>query len=270
MADLIAKISKEYKNVLSQDSNIINDLDLDAIDQVDYTTSHKLEEEEWFRISNFSTKDYFIDECSNDHSTASLTQISNNEYEEVEIIGILQNNQKHFQRITPSLYVNRKTILDYSGDPKIVEHRKQIEIRKESDAVYLTDSDTLLFKSIGKLKPIFPGIEVLQRKATQPEVNEFIGYGFISLENYSADSVGVQNRKRISDIGAKYKLLSQDKKQRLIAYAKEKAGIDLEEDTFKITSDNDLKNLLYAMDQRYYTADIYGEERIATAFRPVN
>lgn len=269
MAELIAKISTEYRNVLSQNDNIMDDFDVSDIEQVDFTASHKLEDEEWFKISNFSDQEYFIEECSNDHSTASLTQISNDEYKKIKCVGILQGNQKHFQRITPSLYVNRKTILDYSGDPKIVEHRKQIEIRKESDAVYLADIDTLFFKSIAKIKIIFPGIAVLHREATQPEVDEFIGYDFVSPTDYSAESVGTQNRKRIADIGAKYKSLPQAKQRKLIAYAKEKSGIDLEGDAFKITSDNDLKNLLYAMDQRYYYADIYEENRIANSVRVV-
>lgn len=59
-------------------------------------------------------------------------------------------------------------------------------------------------------------------------------------------------------------------KKQLIAYAKEYAGIDLEGDAFKITSDNDLKNLLYTLDQRHYVADIYVEDRVATAIRNTN
>lgn len=271
MADLIAKIcSAEFKNVLNQTNQIVDDFDYVSIQPIDYTGSHKLEDDEWFRIQNFSDQEYFIDECSNDHSTASLTQIANNEYTEISCIGILQGNQKHFQRITPSLFVNRKTWLDHHGEPKIVEQRRQIEIRKESDAIYVADSDTLFFKSIGKIKLIFPGIQDLYRDATQGEIDEFMGYDFIDSTQLTASTVGIMNRKRIADIGTKYKNLPPAKKNQLIAYAKEKAGIDLEGDAFKITSDNDLKNLLYAMDQRYYTADIYGEERIATAFRPAN
>lgn len=270
MADLIAKIGSEYKNVLNQTNQIVDDFNTDSIQPIDYTGSHKLEDEEWFRIPNFSNQEYFIDECSNDHSTASLTQISNNEYKKITCIGILQGNQKHFQRITPSLFVDRKTFLDHDGEPKIVEQRRQIEIRKESDAIYLSNNNTLFFKSIGKIKLIFPGIENLYRDATQDEIDEFMGYDFIDATQYSASAVGTMNRKRIADIGTKYKDLPPAKKNQLIAYAKEKARIDLEGDVFKITSDNDLKNLLYAMDQRYYTADIYGEERIATAFRPAN
>lgn len=166
--------------------------------------------------------------------------------------------------------MSKKTILDYSEEPKIVEHRNQIEIRDESDAVYLADSDTLYFKTIGKLKVIFPGIEVLHREATQNEVDDFIGNDFIALDGVEATSIGVFNRKRIADIGVKYNGLTAEKKNLLIAYAKQKAGVKVEDDSFVIKSETDLKNVLYAMDQRYYYADIYEENRVANSVRIVN
>ncbi len=269
MNELIAKTQSEYKNVLSQADSIVDVFDLNRIEAIDFTPSHKLEDEEWFRINNFSQQNFFIRECSNDFSTASLTQINNREYSSINCIVIIQDNQRHFQRITPSLFVNRKTILDYSGEPKIIKHRRQIEIRKKSDAVYLVDGDVLYFKNISKIKTIFPRIDELHREATQPEVDNFLQNDFILLSDYTSTSVGTQNRKRIADIGEKFNNLNEEKQQRLVTYAKEKAGIELEGDAFKIKSDTDLKNLLYAMDQRYYYADIYEENRIANSVRVV-
>lgn len=270
MNEIIAKVQSEYKNVLSQEANILANFDVAAIEAIDFTSSHKLEDNEWFRINDFSKKDYFIEQCNADFSSASLNQIGNDDYKKISAIAILQNGEKHFQRITPSLFVNRKTILDYSGEPKIVEHRNQIEIRKESDAVYLNDSDILYFKTIGKLKVIFPGIEVLHREATQDEVDAFIENDFITLSTITNTSIGAQNRKRIADIGVKYNGLSAAKKTQLIIYAKEKAGVEIEGDSFVVSSETDLKNVLYAMDQRYYYADIYEENRVANSVRIVN
>ena len=262
MVELIAKLKSEYKNVLSQVDDIIPNLDLTEIEQIDFTTSHKLEDDEWFKITNFTNKNFFINECNRCFSTVSLHQISNGDYKDIEGIAILQQNQILFQRITPSLYIRQKTFLDYSDDPKIVKQRNQIEIREEADAAYVYDDDTLYFKSISKIKILFPGIEVLQREATQQEVNNFMDNDFISSSSFDSTLVGVQNRKRIADIGTKYLNLSEDKQQRLIIYAREKTGINLENDKFEIKNDNDLKSLLYAIDQRYYYADIYEENRI--------
>ena len=271
MAEILAKIKSEYKTILNQEDNVLNDFNLSSIEAIDFSPSQKLDDDQWFQINGFSEKEYYIEPCKDDFSMASLNQIVNDDYASISCIVISQGSKKYFQRITPSLFVNRKTILDYSGEPKIVEHRKQIEIRDESDAVYLTDTDVLYFKTIGKLKVIFPGIEVLHREATQDEVDAFIENDFISLSTITNTSIGTQNRKRIADIGIKYNnALSDDKKDQLITYAKEKAGVEIEGDSFVVKSETDLKNVLYAMDQRYYYADIYEENRVANSVRIVN
>jgi hypothetical protein len=152
MTEILAKIKSEYKTILNQVDNVLTDFVLSSIEAIDFSPSQKPDDDQWFQIDGFSEKDYFIDPCKADFSSASLNQIVNDDYADISCIVISQGNKKYFQRITPSLFVNRKTILDYSGEPKIVEHRKQIEIRDESDAVYLVDSDTLYFKTIGSTK----------------------------------------------------------------------------------------------------------------------
>lgn len=270
MCTLIGKVKSDYRNILSQENKILDQLDIDNANAVEFDPSYKLEDEEWFCIKNFSNQDFFIDLCKRNFSTASLGQIANGEYDEIQCIVIFQDGQKHFQRITPSCFVNRKTILDYSGQPKIVEHRKQLEVKLESDAIFITATDTLYFRQIARIKTIFSGIEELDREATQSEVDNFLSHGKIKLqEGYDTHSVGSHNRKRIADIGNKYLSLSPEKQQELVDYAKDKTGINFENGTFKIGSETDLKNLLYAMDQRYYRAEIYEENRIANSVRIV-
>ena len=265
---LIGKVKSGYRKILSQENKIIDQLDIDNVNAVKFDPSYKLEDDEWFYIAEFSKKDFFVDLCKNYFSAASLSQIDNNEYDEIQCIIIFQDGQKHFQRITPSCFVNRKTILDYSGQPKIVEHRKQLEVKLESDAIFITAEDTLYFKQIARIKTIFLGIEELVREATQTEVDNFLSHGKIKLqERYDARSVGSHNRKRIADIGNKYLSLPPEKQQELVDYAKDKTGINFENGTFKIGSETDLKNLLYAMDQRYYRAEIYEENRVANSVR---
>ena len=115
--------------------------------------------------------------------------------------------------------------------------------------------------------PSFP--EELHREATQDEVDTFVNNECIVLDGITNTSIGAHNRKRIADIGIKYNGLNVDKKTLLITYAKEKAGVDIEDDAFKVQSETDLKKVLYAMDQRYYYADIYEENRVASSVRVI-
>ena len=268
MNELIGKVKSEYKNILSQKDKILGSIDFSKVETIDFKPSHKLDDDEWFQIKNFSKQTFYIEQCDKNYSTASLSQLSNEEYKILSCLCIFQGNERHFQRITPALYVSKKTLLDYSGQPKIVEHKQQIEIKSESDAIYFISKDILYFKNLGKIKSIFPGIEELHRVATQMEVDKFLAHKFIKLSDYETKTVGTQNRKRIADIGAKFEKLSSDKKQKLIKYAKEKSGLIVDKDAFEIGSDVDLKKMIYAMDQRYYYADIYEEERIASSIRP--
>lgn len=268
MNTLLGKVKSEYKNILSQKSEIISAVDFSIIETIDFNPSHKLEDDEWFQIQNFSKQDFYIEECNSNYSTASLSQLVNIEYKDLGCICIFQAGQRHFQKITPALFVSKRTLLDYSGQPKIVKHKQQIEIRIESDAVYDISKDTLYFRNLSKIKSIFPGIEELHRVATQKEVDKFLGNKFITLTDFETKTVGAQNRKRIADIGGKFEKLNSEKKEKLIKYAKDKSGLKLNNEALEIGSEVDLKKLLYAMDQRYYYADFYEEERIASSVRP--
>ena len=264
---VMAKVGKEFKNVLSKNIDIVDEFHINSSSP--FAPSYKLEEDEWYRLDNFLDTNFFTEECKDDFSTVNLNQISNSEYEKVVCVSIFQNRKKYFYRITPSLYINKKFVLDYSGDPKIVKYKKQIEIKNEPDAIYDSENDALYFKHIGKIKLIFPGIEELHREATQEEVDDFISSDFIKLDGIQSQLIGVLNRKRIADIGNKFNRLSNDKKIVLVQYAKDKAGLELEEDKLVVKNDKDLKNLLFALDQRYYYADVYEENRVANSVKIV-
>tara|TARA_B100002049_G_C16066646_1_gene370785 strand:+ start:672 stop:1487 length:816 start_codon:yes stop_codon:yes gene_type:complete len=264
---LIAKLKTEFKSILSEKKEIVNNIAENFEEKIIYDPNHNLNEDEWFLLKNFSEMEFFIDELKSSFSQSSLNQIKNKQYKDIRFLLIFQGNQIHIQRITPSKFINRKTFLDYSGAPTITEQKEQIEIKETSDAVYFKKEDQLIFRDLGKLKPIFIGISELHREATEEEVSQFLAIPFILLNNFDDKKVGTLNRKRIADVKVKYDNLSRRKRSLLIKYAKENAGIDISDDKLEIKNDIDLKNLLYAMDQRYYFADIYEEKRIATSTR---
>lgn len=116
MAEILAKIEAEYKTILNQADNVVTDFDLPSIEAIDFAPSQKPDDDQWFQINGFSEKDYFIAQCKADFSSASLNQIVNDDYADISCIVISQGSKKYFQRITPSLFVSKKTILEYCLD----------------------------------------------------------------------------------------------------------------------------------------------------------
>lgn len=264
---LIAKLKNEFKSILAKSDTIVKNIPKNSDEIIVYDPNHKLNEDEWFVLNDFSKEPFFIEELKQSFSQSSINQIKNNQYNDIQFLLMYQNNQIHIQRITSSKFINHKTFLDYSGQPMITEQKKQIEIKDMSDAIYFQREDQLIFKDLGKLRPIFKGISELHREATKEEVLQFLAIPFIILSGFDDKKVGTLNRKRIADVKVKYDSLSMKKRKLLIQYAKANAGIDISNNKLEIKNDVDLKNLLYAMDQRYYFADIYEEKRIATATR---
>ncbi|GAW87435.1 hypothetical protein bplSymb_SCF08601P003 [Bathymodiolus platifrons methanotrophic gill symbiont] len=163
MTEIFAKIKNEYKNILSQSENVVDDFDVNNIDEIKFSPFYTPDDDAWFQIKSFSKEKYFIEQCTDNFSSASINQIDNDDYSDISCIIISQDSdnstqKKYFQRITKKCFVN-KTVLWLSGDPEVVKNKKQIEINRKSDAVYLADTDTLYFKKIATIKEIFPGIE---------------------------------------------------------------------------------------------------------------
>ncbi|TXL02637.1 hypothetical protein BMR07_17360 [Methylococcaceae bacterium CS1] len=270
MTEIFAKIKNEYKNILSQSENVVDDFDVNVnnINEIEFSLCYKPDDDEWFKIKMFSKKKYFIEQCTDNFSSASINQIDNDDYTDISCIIISQDSnstkKKYFQRITPRCFVDQ-TVLFLVGDPKVVKNKKQIEINRKSDAVYLADTDTLYFKKIATIKEIFPGIEEIEREATQDEQNAFLENACISISALKKTSIGVQNRHRIANMEKEYNALSDEKKEKLITEAKKKTGVNFKDGCFVIKSETDLKKVLYALHQRYYDADCYEEKRLANS-----
>jgi hypothetical protein len=66
MTEILAKIKSEYKTILNQEDNVLNDFDLSSIEAIDFSPSQKLDDDQWFQINDFSEQDYFIDQCKAD------------------------------------------------------------------------------------------------------------------------------------------------------------------------------------------------------------
>lgn len=76
--------------------------------------------------------------------------------------------------MSSSIIKNRKFI-DLKEDLEIIESGSLITINNEPDAIFYKQRDILLFKDVGRIRPIFYGVEALYREATDAEIDEFLG-----------------------------------------------------------------------------------------------
>ena len=132
----------------------------------------------------------------------------------------------------------------------------------------MKSKDILYFQKLSKITSIFKGIDVLYREATDEETRNFLNEDFIKIDNgFSVDKVKTRNRQRIALAIDTLKILKKKERKVLIKYIREYCP-DLNQDntdSFTISSDENLKYLLYGIEQRFYTTEVRSEKRIANS-----
>lgn len=267
MTYLMAKTkgkSGEILKVLSAKDEIFEVPDLSHF--VKYSNKHILEDEEWFVLDKFKSKRYrneFIDDSFN---STNYNQIVKNQYQKIEYFCSKQNNYFLFQKLTPVRILQKKWF-KISDAPSLEIDAPIIVLNDFVDAAYELAVDKLYFKKIEAIKSMFDGIEELYREATQKEVDTFLREDFIVLkDSFDGTKVKTANRKRIAmAIDALKDFTKEDKKQ-IFEYIKEYCeDVPVEGNAFAVSSEEHLKNILYGIDQRYYTTPIGHEKRIANS-----
>lgn len=270
MNHLIAKIRikgnvPKYRKILSD--KILYALPQDLSPYIPYSPSHNLDEDAWFGIEHFSQKSFCLDVLKENFVSTSYDMLKSNEINKLDFLCSVQDGScYYFQKISKTQLISRKKI--YLGEQfKYSEDSKDIVINDVADAIYIKDMDILYFKKLSSITGIFKGIDDLYREATEEETRIFLENEFIQLsDGFDASQVKQANRKRIAmaiDI-----LNGFDHKQKVIVFDTIKdycPDLVTEKDKFKIVTENDLKLLLYGIDQRFYTTPDGKEKRIANS-----
>jgi hypothetical protein len=120
---------------------------------------------------------------------------------------------------------------------------------------------------------IFKGIDALYREATQNETETFLANDFIQLNNgYSVENVKTANRKRIAMAMDTLSKFTPTEKNGIFKYIKgycKNLKFDKKTSSFTIECEDDLKHLLYGIEQRYYTTKLGAEKRLANSITPI-
>lgn len=269
MNHVIAKIRGKdsvFEKLYSGDA--IFELPTELSGAVEYNPETILEENEWYKIETFSNTTYIIDELRRDFNTTDYDVANRVKNENIEYIMAVQDNVYFFQRILKNSIMVKKRIT--LGDTiRLDSGEKSIVINSLPDAIYVKDGDVLYFKKLSIISPIFKGIDELYREATEEETEEFLKNDFIELEdNYGVENIKKSNRKRIAMVMETLNSFSYKDKQKILKYTHEYyPALQYEEKkkVFTIGSEDELKYLLWGIEQRYYTTPVTNERRVANS-----
>lgn len=257
---------EKYEKILS--GKTIYEKPEDIENAVEYDVDYKLEEDEWYAVKSLSKKDFCLQFLGEPIDSTTYAQMKKGDINQIQYLCAYQSgNEFYFQRAMESRIMRKQKFLDCSGDFKIEETGQGIIINKIPDAIYLRERDILYFKKLETISPIFKGIDKLYREATREEVEKFLDKKFIKLgNNYNVNRVGKANRKRIALAMDTLVKLNKTEKKELFIYTNDYfPGLKYNGKTFEINNEEDLKKLLYGIEQRCYTTPITNEKRVANS-----
>ena len=109
-------------------------------------------------------------------------------------------------------------------------------------------------------------MDQLYRAATDAETKDFLENEFLQVDaGFQTLNVTIPNRKRIALVNETLSKFSNDEKQAIYNYTNQYGQVSYENGKFKIESDDDLKFVLWGIEQRFYTTPIGGEKRVANS-----
>lgn len=264
---LLAKLkgrTGEFLKIIATTSNILETPDL--TNTQDYSPMYKLEDDEWFKLDGFLSRNYHNGLIENAFNGTSFNQITTDKYEDIKYLCCKQNDLYLFQKMSTNQLLSKKWF-KITDAPTLQTDKPIIVINEWIDAVYDKGSNTLYFKDIVKIKQMFKGIEILYRTATQTEVNTFLAQGFISLgASFTSNDVKTANRNRIAMALDTLNGFSPSEVLQVVNYTKSYCtSVPINGNIFVIETEEHLKLVLYGIEQRYYTTSIKPEKRLANS-----
>ncbi len=254
---------------LVSDQSLFDLVTVDLTASVPYNPDHNLDEDAWFKIEGFSNQAFCIDLLKKVYDSKDYDDLTKENFSKIAYLFAVQGEDFYFQKITPSLFVKRKTLV-FGEAATLEQSQTRLVINALPDAVYFKGSDTLVFKNLATISSIFKGIDELYKEATKEEVEQFLDETFIELSNdYGVEKVSTPNRKRIGLAMKTLESMSADDKTNMLeyidGYCEQKLKFDQQNQKFEISTDEDLKLLVYGIEQRFYTTPFGKEKRCANS-----
>ncbi|EOI6442270.1 ATP F0F1 synthase synthase [Yersinia enterocolitica] len=264
---------KPYRKLIS-DCKIFETVEVDITTCIPYSPDHNLDDDAWFKIEQFSQQPFSIEILFNDFDSKDYDDAIKKQFSKIAYLISIQGGDFYFQKVTPALFIFRKMIA-FGETAEIEESENRLVINSIPDALYFHESDALIFRSLATISSIFPGIDMLYKEATKEEVEHFLDEPFIELINeYNSEMVSKPNRKRVALAMATLATMSTADKVNMLnyidGYCNQKLTFNQVNNKFEISTDDELKLLLYGIEQRFYTTPFGHEKRLANSVQALN
>lgn len=254
---------------LVSDQSLFDAVTVNLTACVPYNPDHNLDEDSWFKIEGFSNQAYCLDLLKKEFDSKDYHDLAKANFSKIAYLFAVQGDDFYFQKITPSLFVKRKTLV-FGETAELEKSQTRLVINALPDAVYFKAADTLIFRNLATIASIFAGIDELYKEATKEEVELFLEESFIETsKGYSVDKVSKPNRKRIGLAIKTLEGMSANDRTNMLEYIDEyceqKLNYDQQNQKFEISTDDELKLLVYGIEQRFYTTPFGKEKRCANS-----
>jgi len=240
-----------YRKVLTSDKNIFA-LPHSLEASIDYNPGSVLEDNEWFRLTDFTSKPYcpqLLKKSDVSFSSVDFDSIGAGDFGKIIFLCGNQEGYYFFHRVTASRQVSQKRLF-FGETCRFEESDTSISLNECADAIYNPSTKNLYFRKLRDISAIFDGIDELYREATEEEVKNFLGYNFINLTGgFSSDNVKTNNRKRIALALETLSRFSDDDKKTIFEYVKDYCPeLSCENIKFNINNEESLKKLLFGIE----------------------
>lgn len=264
--------NKKYRKMLSSNEVIFPVFDPETVATFPYTPGATLQDDDWFCITNAKDKKYSIDLFSETITTVDLKSLTRAEFDKIDYLFVLDDRFIFFQNVSKTKLVSQKRIIQFGESFTYKTDCAEIVIKSLPDAIYDKNNDILYFRRLESIVSIFKGIDMLYHEATQEEIDTFLANEFIRLkDDYSSNKVKTANRKRIALAVKTLSELNESDRKNIFKYIGEYCpGLKVANNAFEIGSEDDLKMLLYGIEQRFYTTLVGGEKRLANSIVTLN
>lgn len=273
MDQVLAKIKGHGKKTiykLLSDQKLFDDINITSGNCVEYNPDHNLDEDSWFQIEQFSEKPYCLEFLKDEFIFSELDELSKSNFSDIAYVCAIQGDSYCFQKITKSLFLNKKKMISFGEVAKLESLDNSLTIKALPDAIYQKNNDTLVFRNLATINSVFKGIDEIYKEATNEEVEQFFEEPFIEAsEEYTVENVSKLNRKRIALAMTTLDDMPEGDRGTMLSYMHEycenKLKINKDNNTVKVETDEELKLLLYGIEQRFYTTPLGNEKRLANS-----